>query len=481
MFSGAIPQHMQAVLYEVVEDWNVTDIYVGCSGAFTVERVLAPMGRFRIHSNDVTLYTAMLGWYFSGEDVMSRIALHPDREDQWAWLRPYMTTPEDLIATVMLTSTIAEALTPDGTFKRNAYYDRLVTGYRHQWQTLHAKTVAKLTGSEFKIASYHNGDVVDWLSNIPADAGFIAYPPFQKVGAAQKYEKQAQRLETVFTWDKPEFPLLSDERIDQFFHDMTDRDWWAFGANHLYTEYDKYLRGFSQLTNRGTTFYMYASHGPRRVITPSQNISHVAEKRLMPGDEVGDTMTLHPLHYTQFQALRSQYMNIGIRPGAASLAVAVKVDDRLVGVFAWSVAPTQRAAVGAPDTIYQLSDFPVAPHDYPRLSKLILYAATSTEAKLLAERLAGRRIRYALTTAYSYNRESMKYRGVFKKHTVKPNPTTTAEWGDNIDLETNPYYRRPWQINYLCEFGQYTLDEGLAIWKKKHGKRVANAGRPDTD
>jgi hypothetical protein len=102
--------------------------------------------------------------------------------------------------------------------------------------------------------------------------------------------------------------------------------------------------------------------------------------------------------------------------------------------------------------VYMLSDFPVAPTDYSRLSKLVLYASLSKESKLIAERVAKRRIKQVLTTAYSNAPESMKYRGIFKLHTRKENLTTKRDWGETIDVEANAYYRRKYELNYLAEW-----------------------------
>jgi len=174
-------------------------------------------------------------------------------------------------------------------------------------------------------------------------------------------------------------------------------------------------------------------------------------------------------------ARKSSSLPEAMRRCAASLPVAVLVDGVLVGVFAFSTAPSAGSMADI-SRIYLMSDFPVEPCDYQRLSKLVLYAVLSKEAKLLAERVARRRVRTILTTAYSKFPSSMKYRDMFKLHSRRENPTKNAAWGANIDLETNTYYQRPYQLNYLAEAGQWTLDDGLAKWKKKHGKRAP--GKP---
>ncbi|MEV0318163.1 hypothetical protein [Streptomyces sp. NPDC050659] len=79
-----------------------------------------------------------------------------------------------------------------------------------------------------------------------------------------------------------------------------------------------------------------------------------------------------------------------------------------------------------PDGAYLLSDFAVAPTDYPRMSKLIVLAATSAETQLLCQRAFSRRIRAASTTAFSNNPVSMKYRGLLRL--TKRGPPNENDW-----------------------------------------------------
>ncbi len=99
LFLGTIEPEVRAIVQEHVRDWDVEDIYVGCSGAFTIERFLGPLGH-RMHGNDVAIYTSQLGKYLSGQPV--DLALRPESADELAWLEPYLQDDADRVATMML-------------------------------------------------------------------------------------------------------------------------------------------------------------------------------------------------------------------------------------------------------------------------------------------------------------------------------------------------------------------------------------------
>jgi hypothetical protein len=71
MFHGSIPAPLRSIIYEHAGTWPGQDIHIGCSGNFTIERVLhSKFGNDRrIHGNDITAYSCALGWYLAGEPL----------------------------------------------------------------------------------------------------------------------------------------------------------------------------------------------------------------------------------------------------------------------------------------------------------------------------------------------------------------------------------------------------------------------------
>ena len=59
MFTGTTPPEVRNLLNKVLQDYNGKDIFIGCSGNFTVDR-LAHHNGFNVHSNDVSLYSRII-------------------------------------------------------------------------------------------------------------------------------------------------------------------------------------------------------------------------------------------------------------------------------------------------------------------------------------------------------------------------------------------------------------------------------------
>lgn len=173
MFHGSIPAPLRSIIYEHAGTWPGKDIYVGCSGNFTIERVLS--SRFgaerRIHGNDITAYSCALGWYLAGEPL--EYTLREEYEDSLGWLHPYLEDRTDLLATLMLGTRFLQYVGKEG-----VYYRRMMDATQDQWPRMHDKTATKLRNLETKLGSFFAGDVRDYLDRAPAEAPVVMFPPF---------------------------------------------------------------------------------------------------------------------------------------------------------------------------------------------------------------------------------------------------------------------------------------------------------------
>lgn len=445
MFHGSIPASLRSIISEHVRDWRTDDVFVGCSGNFTVERVVnAARPDVKLHGNDVTLYSCILGSYFAGAPVP--VTINPDC--QWSWLDPYAATPEGVVACVMLSTRMMM-----GAHRTNAYYERMRQAYRDQWPVMFDQTLERVRKNDGLLASFRIGDVVEEIDAV-GDMPVICFPPF----FGGDYEKMFEALEDAFIWPAPTYAEMDADRRELLFDKVRDREYWLFGTHVRHPELDeKYLRGIVQTTNRGVPVYVYANSGAKRVVQPRQDIEPLLIDRLGQDEKIGDEASLIKLTGGQFSGVRSQYMNAHIKPGTPTAAYGVLVDGKLVGVFALStVSSLVNWDTHLPGPhCYLLSDFPVAPSRYGRLAKLIVMMAITKDVRLLMERTAGHRIRGITTTAYSNHPVSMKYRGVLELLIRKDAPKE---------------HRNKYQLEYGAPFSDMTLNEALSLWKRKHGK-----------
>jgi hypothetical protein len=450
MFHGSVPADLRSLIHEHAVGWeDGADVYVGCSGNYTIERVLQPRG-FQLHSNDVQAYSSALGFYFADGKVP--FDLKPEADDELGWVREYLDGEVGTLAVLMLGTTFL-----DSVGKPSRWHQRQVAAYRGQFPTLHAKTVQRLRDSPLKLASYSPMDVREWLDDrVPEDAPVAMFPPF----FAGDYEQQFKALDKFFDWPQPEYPELDEEGKDELIQQVVDRRDWTIGLHIPRDDLRDHLRGVVQTTNRGVPIYVYSAGTQTRIVRPRQVVEPIPMPKVSATDDLShaEHLGLHVLTGGQFAQVRSQFMSKQIKPGSPWIAVGVSVDGKLAGAFAYGQAPSYD-----PQSVYLLSDFPVSWSRHRRLSKLIVMAALSTESRRLAQRTSNILLDRLRTTAYTNNPQSQKYgRGV---------PGMKLEKRDDADDGIHRY-----QLNYVAPFGEHTLAQMLDIWQRKHAADTTNRG-----
>jgi hypothetical protein len=395
-------------------------------------------GRFDLHSNDVSIYSCALGRLFAGQPP--NLSVKPEYVLDFGWLEPYLQDPASAVATLMLCTTMLNGLGKD-----NPYWERQRVAYRDQWERIHEKTLRKVEGAarEVRLLDFFAQDGLEFMENTPEDAAVASFPPFYAGG----YETMFKGVSEVLAWDEPKYPMMDQARLHQFLDVMKKRRYWLFGTDHRLESMDDYLRGIVQATARNVPVFMYASEGATRVSMPKQKLEPV----LVPhvgAEPLSGKVRLAKLSPGQFNALRSQFLNPNIEPANVTLPLAVLINGKLAGAFAFG----QPSTIGLADT-YLLSDFPVTNTPHKRLSKLIVMAVLSHEARALMERYSSRRFRTVATTAFSNRPVSMKYRGVLDLHARKE--LTDSDW--------------KYQLNYTSVLGRWSLQEALDTWNDRFG------------
>ncbi|WP_199570550.1 hypothetical protein [Streptomyces murinus] len=447
MFHGSIPAPLRSIIYEHAGSWPETDIYVGCSGNFTIERVLhSRFGNTRpVHGNDITAYSCALGWFLAGEELP--YTLRPEYEETLGWLGPYMEDRADRLATLMLGTRFLQYVGKEG-----AYYRRMLDATQDQWPRMHEKTATKLRALETRLGSFYAGDVRTYLrEEVPEQAPVVMFPPFY----AGDYVSQFASIDAAFDWPEPDFGELTEEGKEEIIQQVQDRPHWVLGLHIERPELRHRLAGVVQTANRGLPIYVYAAAGPRRIVRPRQPVEPIPMQKIGVGEDLGDKMTLHVLTGGQFAGIRSQFMSKSIKPGSPLLACGVAVDGKLIGAFAYLPPKFD------PATAYLMSDFPVSWTKYRRLAKLIVMAASTSEAQLLLQRSLSKRLTAWSTTAFTDRPNSAKYgRGIPGVKLQKRTEASAKDPGDGIHR---------YQLQYGGPLGKYDLAGALDLWKRKHG------------
>ena len=140
MFVGSINQPTRKLLYAIRKELGGGDIYVGCSGNFTVEGILKDSGV--LHSNDVSLYSYAIGQYITGNPVDYEI-----KDPDLKWIEAFWNDELDKVVTMVMSTEFL-----DYWYRReNGYFRRMATNYESNWEAIFTATKAKLENQEYEI------------------------------------------------------------------------------------------------------------------------------------------------------------------------------------------------------------------------------------------------------------------------------------------------------------------------------------------
>lgn len=430
MFVGAIPSPIRSMLREAFAKQPPEDLWVGCSGAFTVERTLHDLP-CRMVGNDVSLLSCAFGAYLAGAPLTVTV-----KDEAWKWLDEFLTPGPAQLATLQLCTAMLQ-----GVGKTSAYYLRVQRAFRSQWAELHADTQAKIekTLLGMKLGGFACEDVVEFVRRSPATCAIVTFPPTYKGG----YERLYKGLDAVFEWARPTYEMFDEPRMEELLDLVLLRPRWMVARDHEIPRLQRFERARVRSSGK-RELVVYSTEALCRVVSTDQVLEPVDQPRLVDHEiGPGSRMWLAALTPGEFNTLRAENMSKRIQTANTSgLQYAVLVDGRVIGAF--MLVP---GTLGISE-VYVMSDFAIGGSAYPRLSKLVLAAILSTEARSLAEQKWCRRCWSVMTTAFTEKASSMKYRGLFEEHSGKED-----------------------HVNYQAPAGRWSLAEGLAWWVEKHGKR----------
>ncbi len=434
MFTGAISQDVRAYLRRLCEAgvFNDRTVVVGCSGVFTFEAVISQYATpARILSNDVSIYSSMLGRLLTHKPVEYRIT-----DPELAELAACARTDAEKVACLMVLLDMLEFHK-----RNNAHRVRMWDGYKRGFTSLVEQTAARLGELNIQIDDYWPGDVVDHFAKHyeDKDAVFMCYAPTYTGG----YERLYRQLEAIADWDKPNYKILDEATRNALFDSLSTRRFLWYDDRKLDRPPTAVFR-----PGRMKAIYLYsnepfAAYVEDKRPTPPPFPLMTRDTKLLPDMAV----KVERIKTTDSMAFKDVYLSKKIDPGKADYALAVWVGDSVVGFIEYS----RDRIRGGIDVLYMMADFPVDGTDYPRLSKLIVMLAICGEKRALLERITEQHKRTVITTAFTDKAVSMKYRGVM---TLKKRGVT--EDGQSF-------------LNYSARFNDLTWQETYTEWLQKHG------------
>jgi hypothetical protein len=443
MFQNVISRVVRSIITETVSGWSCTDVAVGLSGDFTIERVLHELNRFNLHGNDVTLHASALGHFFAGSPLV--LAVSESFRAKLGWLDTYLVEPNHTVATVLLARRLAETMNKEGGVRDDPHHIRMFNANLDQWPVVHTAMVNVIDGCDLSLDSFVAADAVHWLDELPLEKGVATYLPFAAGGMYQGV------LDTMFDWQRPVYAPIDRTRRDDYLGRIVTREHWLFAVKAELPKYADHLIGYVHDAPRSKPVYVYASKARPRVGVRGLPTEKVLAPKLKPGMDIGERITVAQLALGQFNTLRAMYQRSSIPPAEPTVAYAVLVDGHIIGAWGLSVAPVPGRA-GDKRGVYLMSAFAVHPSDYERLPELVLSASLSREVQLLAESVARRRVRALFTTAFA-DTPPPKYKGLY------------TVFSEREAKEGAPYTRI---INLIGQTGRWSLANCLKRWKDEY-------------
>lgn len=437
MFVGAINEDVRKYLAHNAAAFEGRPVVVGCSGNFTLESVIAETARpAAIHSNDVSLYSSALGEWLSGGRLDFEIA-----EPEYEWLAPHLLGPEDRLAVLMVLLDMLE-------FEKqnNAHRERMWGQYLAAFPALVAETAAKLRALPLRVDSYFAGDVMEHFerfADLP-DVVFCCYAPTYSGG----YERMYKRLEHIFTWNAPTYPMLDEVRRDALLNWMQQRSFLWYD--------DRIIEGLEpvmqQQAGNKHTVWLYSNAMQKPALFVGMETKDLPRWPIATRDNLvltPDTrIWLKRIKTSDLMRFKEAYLGKNIDPDSGMCGFVVMADALVIGFLEFSYIEMMKR-----DQVYMMADFCVPGTQYRRLSKLIVALACCGETADLLRRLKQYPVRTVRTTAFTDHSISMKYRGVMELE--KRGETKTGQKF----------------LNYGATFNSKGWREVYGEWLTKHGSK----------
>lgn len=335
LFYGVAKSHLRQITHHILLNKKYNKIVYFCCGSFNLAKVAVEAGYRpeQIYCSDISLYSSLLGYLFSGQKIEDMPKLELPKE-----LRKEIESTDDEFEKVALImyemrrrnlAKMSYRLMELGVFQ-----EEKETFVKQYCDKLH-KEYEKLGGIHYEIA-----DLREVIKDEDEKTLFLGYPPIN----TNDYEK-------MFDYGK-DLDLLAFEDVDVFAPDEFPRmfndsvgwksDFLAF-TTHRFSEIDKKHIFAAKYNGQGKYDYMLFNHcdilpkevknkliiGKIKPYTPLKDVSIFDPKTRLTGDEKITIIPIKAEHSLYYRELWIH--NLGST--SASNNFGLFIDGKIAGVF----------------------------------------------------------------------------------------------------------------------------------------------------
>lgn len=431
MFTGTTPPEVKPLLQDLMSNVSCKDVYIGCSGNFTTDRIMSQMG-FTVHSNDVSLYSKLISDILLDCDTELNV-VNPELKlvfDRWE------ESKYKKLVQIMFAIRVSGFH-----LRKNDYQEEMFDAFIEQSDIYYKNTIRKLEKDafNFKIHDFYYGDFLDFLKSNSGKGIGIAFPPTYKGG----YEKIFSFIEESFEYERASYNLFDPNNCSDSILDVLDK-----GENIIYLDKDwdvlkNYLVGKINLGHNKRDIFVYSSVDTgRHYYFEREKCEFKSKIEIIDLDHVfsGDTrIEIEQCKVSDVNYFKSFFMANKVDwSTGGDFGLVFKADGKAFGFASFS------KQLSTLDTIFMQSDF-VVTSKQEKLSKLLIMLVKSHEVRKILARKFGNWYTSVKTTVYTKSPVSMKYRSVFAL--VK---------------------RDDGKLIYQAEFSNETIKSIYNLWLKKY-------------
>lgn len=435
MFIGTTPEEIRVLLQDVLKDRKGEDIFVGCSGNFSTDKVLAGMG-FKVHSNDVSLYSKLIADIVMGKDTEVTVT----NRDLINVFSQWEETKYKKLVEVMFAMRLSKFAKMKNDYEREFYHNFIVNANDY-----YAKTIAKMEKNQqfgFQIDSFNYGDFIEHLKSKKPNQIGISFPPTYKGG----YEKMYQFVEDSFNYKRAKYQLFDPAKAENTFLELLEQ-----GENIIYSDRENeklkdYEIAKAYLGHGKNTVYIYSSleNTKKKYYIEKSKKELTTKYKIIDINRQFDENTkiiIEPCQLKDVNYFKSFFMSAKVDYSeGGDFALVFLADGEAFGFVSFN------KQLSTFSKIFIHSDF-VVNSVVPKLSKLLILLLKSKEVQRHIIRFYKHYYTGLRTSVYTQKPVSMKYRGVF-----------------NLDKRDNG------KLIYQADFTNETSKEIYLLWLKKYQK-----------